>query len=434
MSSTPTEHADRSYREFARFARRVRRRAWTILFLRHWLRAAVLCIVLAAAVHVYGEIDLSLLAKVGALVSLVAAAILSFLGRRAVRGYVATVDRHYDAAGRIVAAAEFLQSDEPPDAFRKLAIEDAAEWISTHPRRTLPWVLRRARRRAIGVALCFAATMLVRCESPQPTVPQRRATEPDVAPPGLAQRPQQKETPTATTGGGKPQPERGDTAGAPGQKTADARPGEASTAPGETSQPGAGMQPVPTRSEDIAEGVVPKPAAAPSPEPVPEPPQENASAPEGAPQRDASDEPRAPESGPPGGQQAGTEEAEKKQDDREVSAPEDDVQAPEADDDTPGVGPEVEGVGEELLEEAARAPESQPVAPQDYRDARRQDLTRERVSPARRALIERYFRNLRAVDRQGSAGASPSRQPTRRPASQPASRPTSRPARKAEHS
>jgi len=419
MSNTPTEHSDRSHRKFARFARHVRRRAWTILFLRHWLRAAVLCFVLAAAAHLYAEMGLSLLVKVGALVSLIAAAILSFLGRRMIRAYIATVDRHYDAAGRIVAAAEFLESDEPPDAFRKLAIEDAAEWIGKHPRRTLPWMLGRVRRPAIGVALCIAATMLVHCESPQPTAPQRRATEPDVAPPGLAERPQQKETPTATTGIGKPQPERGDTAGAPGQRAPGARPGEAGTAPGETPQPGAGAQPIPTRSEDAAESVVPKPSAAPSPEPVAEPPQENASAPEGAPQRDASDEPRKPESGPPGGQQAGTEEAEKKQDDREVSAPEDDVQAPQADDDTAGVGPEVEGVGEELLGEITRAPESQPVAPQDYRDARRQDLTRERVSPARRALIERYFRNLR--------------QPTKRPASQPASRPASRPARKAEH-
>jgi len=419
MSDTATKNSDRLYRRFARFTCRARRRAWTILLVHYWLRAAVICAVLGAAVHVGLDIGLLAVIEGGALVSLAAATVLSVLRRRVVDDFIAVVDRHYDAAGRIVAAAEFLELDEPPDAFRKLAIEDAAEWISKHPRRTLPWLLRRARRPAIGVALCIAATMLVHCESPQPTAPRKLATEPDVAPPGLAERPQQKETPTATTGGEKPQPERAEDAGALGRKTAGARPGEAGTAPGETPQPGAGVQPIPTQSEDAGEGAVPKPAAAPSPEPVAEPPQESAGTAEGARQRDPSDEPCEPESGPPGGRQAGTEEAEKKQDDREVHAPEDEVRARDVDDETPGVGPEIEGVGEELLEDAARAPESQPVAPQDYRDARRQDLTRERVSPARRALIERYFRNLR--------------QPTRRPTSQPASRPTSRPARKAEH-
>ena len=417
MTSTPAEHSDRLYRRFARFARRVRRRAWTIVFMRYWLRAATICAVLGAAVHLNSDVGLSVVIEGGALVSLIAATVFSFLRRRMVDAYIATVDRRYDAAGRIIVAAEFLRSREPPDAFRKLAIEDAAEWISKHPRRGPPWTLGRARRPAIGVALCIAATMLVGCESPQPTARRKPATEPDVAPPGLAERPQHQETPTPTTGDYKPQPEHGEDGAAPGQKTAGARPGEAGTAPGETPQPGAGVQPIPTQSEDAAEGAAPKPPGKPTPETVPEPAKEGEGTRGQEGRRERPDDAPEPESGPPGGRQAGTEAAEKKEDNREVDAPEDDVQAPEVDDDTPGVGPETEGIGEELTEGAVPPPQTRPVTPEDYRDARRQDLTRERVSPARRALIERYFQNLR--------------QPTRRPTSQPASRPTSQPARKA---
>ena len=107
-----------------------------------------------------------------------------------------------------------------------------------------------------------------------------------------------------------------------------------------------------------------------------------------------------------------------KPEEREVESPEEEVQARETDEDETGaIGPEVEGEGEDFTE-AAPPVATQPAKPVDYRDARRQDLTRERVSPARRALIERYFRKLQQQNKQT-------------PTSQPASQPTTQAIRKA---
>ncbi len=520
MSNKSAAHPDRLHREFTRFARRVRRRAWTIVFVRSWLPAAGLCCLLGAAIHVNAGVGWPAVVKAGALVSLIAAVILTILRRRTIDAYIAIVDRHYDAAGRIVAAAEFLRSAEPPDAFRKLAIEDAATWISKHPRRGLPWTLGRARRPAAGAALCLAAAMLVGCESPQPARP-RPATEPDAAPPGPAQRAEPRSSGSETTGGDTRPPDRGEdgetpvgpgqtgeTRGqqaggtGPGQKEGPADEQAADTGPGQKEGPGdeqatgAGPGQAEEPGDQQATGTEPGQAEEPGdeqatgagPGQAEEPGDEQAGGTEpgqaeepgdeqatgagpgqaegtgdeqasgtgpgqaegpageqagatGAGQAGGSDgqqagggqgQPGAPndqeasaesarsEEGR-GGQQAGTETAEKMPDDREVDAPGDDVHARNTDEGMPdgapeieGVGPEVEGVGEEFGEGAAPAPQTQPVTPGDYRDARRQDLTRERVSPARRALIERYFQNLR--------------QPTRRPTSRPTSRPVRGPA------
>lgn len=421
MSNAATGKPEHSYRRFARFVRRARRRAWTILLARYWLRAAAICVVLGAAVHVNSGVGLPVLIEVGAIVSLVVALVVSLVKRRMVADFMFTVDRHYDAAGRIVAAAEFLRTRESPDAFRKLAIEDAAEWISKHPRRGLPWTLGRAGRPAVGAALCLAAALLAGCESPQPTPRRKPAADPDVARPERGQRAEPGSTGSAMIGGDERQLDRGEDGQAPGRSDAGTSPGQtgsdAGTGPGQTGsgavgtqQSGAETQPAPARTNDAE----PRPAQTPPDIPPPKP------ADEAAPECDDTE----PEPKQPGSRQPGTKEAEKKQDDREVDAPEDDVQAREADDQSPGVGPETEGVGEELVEGADPPPATPPVAPEDYRDARRQDLTRERVSPARRALIEQYFQNL----------SKSARRPASQPTSQPASQPASRPARKAEHS
>jgi hypothetical protein len=420
MSDTATGNPEQSRRRFAHFVRRARRRAWTILLVRYWLRAAAICVVLGAAIHVNSDVGPSVLIEVGVLVSLVAALVLSVFRRRMVEDFMFAVDQHYDAAGRIVAAAEFLRSRESPDAFRKLAIEDAAEWISMHPRRGLPRTLGKTRRPAARVAFCVAAALLLGCESPQPATPGERATKPDVAPPGLGERPKQKEVPAPTTSGNKPRPEHGDERETPGRTAAGLRPRETRAGPGVTQRAGEGAGPAPPQPENVARGSAPAPPSPAAPEPTPQPTSAGENAAEQRDQPQRPDETPESEDGPPGGQQAGTEEAEKQQDNREVDAPDDDVLAPEADDESPGVGRETEGIGEELTDGATPPPQTQPVTPEDYRDARRQDLTRERVSPARRALIEQYFQNLR------NSG--------QRPTSQPASQSSSRPARKAEHS
>jgi hypothetical protein len=77
----------------------------------------------------------------------------------------------------------------------------------------------------------------------------------------------------------------------------------------------------------------------------------------------------------------------------------------------------VEGKGEDYAEGRQPAAASQPGGRAYYHDLRANDLTTERVSPARRARIERYFDNLR-----GRKSALT----TSRPASQPASQTTQR--------
>lgn len=418
MSETTAEQSDKLQRDFARFVRRLRRRAWMLLFLRYWLIAVAICALLASAMYQLASTNVPVLIGTGVTISLVAALVASVLGRRTIDGYVEIVDRHYDAAGRILAAAEFLRASAPPDAFRKLAIEDAVVWIAKHPRRGLPWTLSKARRRATSAALCIAAVILVGCESPQPTARQKPESEPEVPQSYPVPRAAQKKPQGATADRTTRQAQRTDADSQKPQASTGTKPSGGGRKSDKRTQPGGKLQDRPVEQKESSGAAPSKPDTTSGRKSPVKPSHKRPGPSDGESDPDHPEKREPSESGSPGGRQAGTEQAEKKQDNREVDAPEDDVQARDTDgDETADTGPVVEGTGEEFSDGTPQPVASQPTTPMDYRDARQQDLTRERVSPARRALIERYFQKLR--------------QPSRKPTSQPASRPTSQPEKKA---
>jgi|GEM_PF-4793098 len=384
MNRKSTIPGEQLQRDFMRFLRRVRRRAWTILVIRCGTPVAVICTLLCIITLIHFTLD-ARRASGGALAtSAFIAAYLVIRRRSFVNEYIEAVDRRYDAAGRIIAAAEFVSTGESLDAFQRLAVEDAALWLQKHRRRKLPWTVRMKSKTAAAASLALVVASIAGCEAPQPAA-REPASEPE-APPSY---PVANTAQTSKTHGDNKDTESGDSgAGRPSR----------SSSRGSGQSSGQSTGPSTTSGECRSGGAGASPSTTPSKAPPPTPVD-------------------LPEPAPSPGSKAGHEEGPKAEDQQEVEAPEEEIRARAVDDDSPAAKEEiVEDVGEGFTEGAPPPPATQPIEPVNYRDARQQDLTRERVSPARRALIERYFKKLN----QRKRGLT----------SRPASRPATRPARK----
>jgi hypothetical protein len=156
--------------EFRRFLRRVHVRAAVLLFGWYWLCSLlIICAPMTAVLMLRptaGQATRQVIAASLGLSALSAIAV-AFRRRRWVQTYIATVDDRYDAAGRIVAAVEFLRSREPLDAYKRLAIADATQWLARRPRTPLPWHWKRKRHTAAVVALILFISLPLGCTSPE---------------------------------------------------------------------------------------------------------------------------------------------------------------------------------------------------------------------------------------------------------------------------
>ncbi len=157
---------------------RARRRAWLLLGLQSAVFASLASLGCAAVLLTFrSALRLSEAALFGA-IALLALAITLFLTlrrRKLLPGYVNRLDEQFDAAGRIVSAAEFLNSLDSTNAFQSMALADTSAWIARRPAIRLPWVWP-TRWATLGVAIAILATS--GCQQPQQKVAQSDPPKP----------------------------------------------------------------------------------------------------------------------------------------------------------------------------------------------------------------------------------------------------------------
>ena len=403
---------DGRIRSFARFRSRMLRRAWFLIMLRSVPIGLLVMAVAAACLRAAAWADppWDLIASAG--LGLAAFGFSCGAHRARVRQYVDAVDRRLDAAGRIVVASEFLQAGQSLSAFERLAIADAASWIESQAHQRLPWSWRAARAAVRAVAIMCAGIIAIGCEAPQrtETASEKRHGRIEIAPPqtgeaterdsGARTNESSKRTPPSRDdiGGETPpvsRPGQGQAAGK-GQPTGPAESGGQGHATGQGQAAGHG-QPAgdgQAGGQDQAAG-----------KGQPTGPAESGSQDKAA-------------GGAAHGGGAGHDPGEKTPDPKQVNAPTQELHA-ESVGTAQGnpAGAIVEGQGMDYVAGTTQPAATRPAAAIEQAEVRPDDLLMERVSPARRARLERYFENLRAQKR----GAAP--QPTSRPSTAPSTRP-----------
>jgi len=445
---------DGRIRSFARFRSRMLRRAWFLIMLRSVPIGLLVMAVAAACLRAAAWADppWDLIASAG--LGLAAFGFSCGAHRARVRQYVDAVDRRLDAAGRIVVASEFLQAGQSLSAFERLAIADAASWIESQAHQRLPWSWRAARAAVRAVAIMCAGIIAIGCEAPQrtETASEKRHGRIEIAPPqtgeaterdsGARTNESSKRTPPSRDdiGGETPpvsRPGQGQAAGR-GQPTVPAESGGQGHATGQGQAAGHG-QPAgdgQAGGQDQAAG-----------KGQPTGPAESGGQGHATGQGQAAGHGQPAGDGQAGGQDqaagkgqptgpaesgsqdkaaggaahgggAGHDPGEKTPDPKQVNAPTQELHA-ESVGTAQGnpAGAIVEGQGMDYVAGTTQPAATRPAAAIEQAEVRPDDLLMERVSPARRARLERYFENLRAQKR----GAAP--QPTSRPSTAPSTRP-----------
>lgn len=374
---------DGRIRSFARFHSRVLRRAWLLIMLRSvpigLLVTAVAAVCLRAAARADAPWDLIASAGLG-----LAALGTSCCAQRArVRQYVDAVDRRLDAAGRIVVASEFLLAGQSLSVFERLAIADAASWIESQAHQRLPWSWRAARAAVRAVAIMCAGIIAIGCETPQrtETASEKRHGRIEIAPPQTGEATERDGSARTNESSKRTPPSKDDIGGEtpPVLRPSQSQPAGQGQAGGQGQAAGRGQPtgPAESGSQDKAAG------------------------------------------GAAHGGGAGRDPGEKTPDPKQVNAPTQELHA-ESVGTAQGepAGATVEGEGKDYVAGTTQPAATRPAAVIEQAEVRPDDLLMERVSPARRARLERYFENLRAQQRRGAAP-----QPTSRPSTAPATRP-----------
>lgn len=448
MSETTIGQDERDEREFVRFLHRARRRVWLLCVAFYFAPGAALGGALSLLLlHYYPDGPrwnaYTCIGFIGGAASICGLLALTFpfsKRRHLWQEYLAHADQAFDSAGRIQAAADFASGSQPLSAFQRLALADAAWWIKHHPRAALPWSLRPKRqtiRATLPLAL-LCVLIIAGCESPQQVQSPRKYAEPE--PPIVIPQERTARTEFSSTdepGAPTPPPETQAAAAAPvGVEQPAAAPGDDSSdqggdCAGAVAGEGAGANGSEAGADDGDEikqshgtGTIPSPVAQ-----TEQPDRNEAQHPTPSSGATGAQPDEQSDSQSPIGPGAGTETGLKVEETGIVEAPEENIAAKATDDQTQGAtGDEVEGEGVDFTEGSQPAPASQPADVTDFRQSRREDLLRERVSPARRALIERYFQRLnRAASRPSSPPAS---QPAATPASKDNEKSTPQPAKK----
>ncbi len=403
---------DGRIRSFARFRSRMLRRAWFLIMLRSVPIGLLVMAVAAACLRAAAWADppWDLIASAG--LGLAAFGFSCGAHRARVRQYVDAVDRRLDAAGRIVVASEFLQAGQSLSAFERLAIADAASWIESQAHQRLPWSWRAARAAVRAVAIMCAGIIAIGCEAPQrtETASEKRHGRIEIAPPQTGEA-TERDSGARTNESSKRTPPSRDDIG--GETPPVSRPGQGQAA-------GRGQPTVPAESGGQGHATGQGQAASHG-----QPAGQGQAG--GQDQAAGKGQPTGPaESGSQDkaaggaahGGGAGHDPGEKTPDPKQVNAPTQELHA-ESVGTAQGnpAGAIVEGQGMDYVAGTTQPAATRPAAAIEQAEVRPDDLLMERVSPARRARLERYFENLRAQKR----GAAP--QPTSRPSTAPSTRP-----------
>lgn len=158
---------------------RAKRRAWLLIGIQsasHALILTVFCAAILAPTRSFFRFSISSYSFAIALIALALTIILTFHRRMRVPEYLRRLDDRFDAAGRIVSAAEFLDSPQSRGPFHELALTETATWIAKRPAVRLPWTWPT---RWAALSLAFALLASTGCQKPQPVAVQSRAVRPD---------------------------------------------------------------------------------------------------------------------------------------------------------------------------------------------------------------------------------------------------------------
>jgi len=305
-----------------------------------------------------------------------------FMHRRVMRrtAFLHSVDDRYDAAGRLVVAAEFLAGGRPLDAYQRLALGDAARWIESRRATRLPWTWP-SRWPAISSCLLLFALVVSGCQKPTPATSEHSGTTGGsiaVAPPdGGSITPPGQPVPPAPVGSaenpfGKPAPRPdGVTYGA------DEFPSDL----GGGNKAGGNASGSQGRGSGMAHGGTGAQNQAPS---------------------------KAGGQGGTGGSGAGTSGGPKQADPRGVQAAKKDVEATGGKGAGKPSGPERVGKGakpgEEFANSGARGATTRPAAIVGFDGVEIDEMTLERLPHEQRERIRQYNENLRKLREQHSSG------------------------------
>jgi hypothetical protein len=388
--------------------------------------------------------------------------------------FVPVVDEYYDAAGRVVAAADFLTGTEPLDAFRVLALKEAGRWVNERKHLGLPWRWPTKWKR-MALCVCWTAIILAGCAQPHPP-PSEPPTKVklDVAPPGHGQPTVNPASSTPsevpgshdrTAGKRNREVEEEGTDGRSSQRPAASDGRSSQEQPGQSANP-QGAQSGGGREADGAEGDTGRSGsdARPSADEgsgsshpagvgseteaeldsgsssadqqfgsgTPSGEQPGEAAPLTKSGTADSKSPPMPEStGRPEKEQheveslkAGNQPAEKRFDDQSVRSPKKAVSTPSRDhkktksDSHPTKKVTGRGQGEDFADGSAAA--ASPAPSVSYENARPDDMLMASLPPAERKLVERYLANLQRLARsKAEQGRPPTTQPTRQPTTRP---------------
>ncbi len=397
MHSDPTSAGDphlKQCRPLVDLLRSVRRRALLLLATQSLVHALIVGAALGGILAAVGR-------ALGVSWSLIGWSVLAavlavgtwFMHRRVMRrtAFLHAVDDRYDAAGRLVVAAEFLACDRPLDAYQRLALGDAARWIESRRTTRLPWTWPSRWPTASSCLLLFIL-IVSGCQKPTLATNEHTGTTGgsiSVAPPdGGSTTPPGRPPPPAPASStenpfGRPAPRPdGVTYGA------DEFPSDR----GGGNKSGGNASGTQGRGSGMARGGT------------------------GA-QNQAPNKPGG--QGATGGSGAGTSGGPKQADPRGVQAARKDVEASGGKGVGKPSGPERVGKGskpgEEFASGGARGATTRPAAIVGFDGVEIDEMTLERLPPEQRERIRQYNENLRKLrEQQASAGGTPTTAPAGR--------------------
>lgn len=193
------EPAEKPIVEFSTFLAAARFRAWLLLAARSLIRVAPIIGLSVGFLFLDPFHSFLLSVTVFALCVIgctIAAIRLTLAERKRIDAYLTIVDEHYDSAGRIVAAADFVEDSESTrSAFENLAVAEAVQWVSARRKLGLPWT-RPGRWPVLVLMLCIGGTATIgSCAKPTPQPMESKEEPPlDVAPPTHSRLPRSQES------------------------------------------------------------------------------------------------------------------------------------------------------------------------------------------------------------------------------------------------
>lgn len=169
---TTSHRCEHDMRPLKQLFARAKRRAWLLVGTQSLVHALVIvgpCVGLVAPFRSQLRLHRQSLFVAASCSVIVLAVILAIRRRSRIPAYLHRLDNQFDAAGRIISAAEFMQSPHARSPFQSLALADTADWVARRPLVQLPWTWPT---RWAAVGLSFVLLTHIACQAPTPQTVQ----------------------------------------------------------------------------------------------------------------------------------------------------------------------------------------------------------------------------------------------------------------------